>query len=132
VPHHVIQATTSEGLVQGPYVAARGIPTSDLQHRTAPLSHRAPVCHQLLHGSILLPKNKVSGFADLSKCFSSSLAMRLICTLLILFNINFLSMLKCSYLPHVEHCNSFVSYLKGIEFSVLIHSLYYTYVSYQC
>jgi len=41
-PHHVIQATTSEGLAQGPYVAASGIIISDRRHRAPPMSQHTP------------------------------------------------------------------------------------------
>jgi len=48
-PHHVIQATSSEGLAQGPYAAASGIQTSNLphrRHRTPPISHHAPLAEK--------------------------------------------------------------------------------------
>ena len=43
-PHHVIQATTSEGLAQGPYVAARVRfePATLRMQGTEPLNHHAP------------------------------------------------------------------------------------------
>jgi len=49
-PHDVIQATTSEGLAQGPYMAVSGIRISDLphqMHRTPPMSHHAPAGNEL-------------------------------------------------------------------------------------
>ena len=41
-PHHVIQATTSEGLAQGPYVVASGFRTSDLRTEHHHVAVHAP------------------------------------------------------------------------------------------
>ena len=55
-PHHVIQATTSEGLAKDPYVWARvGFEPATLRTRYLSLTHQAPTLTTLAYTHWLIP-----------------------------------------------------------------------------